>query len=139
MSNGIDWFRWHHGSVTDPKFALIARRSGARLGDVLTVWAYVLEKASAADFRSNFGDIDCEAVDCLLGMDDGTAAAIIESGSITGIVFASVDSAQTVHVEHILCTTKSAFRKFRQLVRQVYPGLPLTANHRGRPRRYERI
>ena len=77
MANGIDWFRWHHGSVTDPKFALIARRAEARLGDVIAVWAYLLEKASAADFRGCFGAIDCEAVDCLLGMDDGTTAAIL--------------------------------------------------------------
>ncbi len=25
MAGGIDWFRWHHGSVTDPKFQLIAK------------------------------------------------------------------------------------------------------------------
>ena len=24
MAGCIDWFRWHHGSVTDPKFKLIA-------------------------------------------------------------------------------------------------------------------
>ena len=27
MAGGIDWFRWHHGSVTDPKFQLVARKS----------------------------------------------------------------------------------------------------------------
>lgn len=37
MAGGIEWFRWHHGSVTDPKFQLVARRSGARLSDVLAV------------------------------------------------------------------------------------------------------
>ena len=77
MAGGIDWFRWHHGSVTDPKFQLVARRSGASLPDVLAVWAYLLEKASAAEFRGCFGDIDCEAVDCLFGFDDGTTNAIL--------------------------------------------------------------
>lgn len=24
MAGGIDWFRWHHGSVTDPKLQLVA-------------------------------------------------------------------------------------------------------------------
>lgn len=65
MSNGIDWFRWHHGSVTDPKFQLVARRSGASVPDVLAVWAFLLESASAASPRGCYGDIDTEAVDCL--------------------------------------------------------------------------
>jgi hypothetical protein len=65
MANGIDWFRWHHGSVNDEKFKLVARRSGASLPDVLAVWAYILEKSSANEVRGQFSDIDCEAVDCL--------------------------------------------------------------------------
>lgn len=67
MAGGIDWFRWHHGSVTDPKFALVARRAGASLPDVLAVWAYLLEQASASVVRGTFGDVDCEAWDCLFG------------------------------------------------------------------------
>lgn len=62
---GMDWFRWHHGSVTDPKFQLVARKSGASLPDVLAVWAYVLEAASQAEERGVFGEIDAEALDCL--------------------------------------------------------------------------
>ena len=62
---GMDWFRWHHGSVTDPKFQLVARRSGASLPDVLSVWAYLLESASQSEDRGAFGAVDCEAVDCL--------------------------------------------------------------------------
>lgn len=67
MAGGIDWFRWHHGSVTDPKFQLVARRSGASLPDVLAVWAYVLEQASADKDRGHIGDVDAEALDCLFG------------------------------------------------------------------------
>jgi hypothetical protein len=67
MAGGIDWFRWHHGSVTDPKFQLVARKSGASLPDVLAVWAYLLETASAATVRGHIGDIDAEALDCLFG------------------------------------------------------------------------
>lgn len=77
MAGGIDWFRWHHGSVTDPKFQLVARKAGASLPDVLAVWAYVLEKASAAEFRGCFGELDPEAIDCLFGFDDGTTDAIL--------------------------------------------------------------
>jgi hypothetical protein len=64
---GMDWFRWHHGSVTDPKFALIARKSGASLPDVLAVWCYILETASQSVERGDFGTVDCEALDCVFG------------------------------------------------------------------------
>ncbi len=77
MSGGIDWFRWHHGSVTDPKFQLVAKKSGASLSDVLAVWTYLLEKASAAEFRGCFGEVDCESVDCLFGFDEGKTDAIL--------------------------------------------------------------
>lgn len=67
MAGGMDWFRWHHGSVTDPKFQLVARQAGASLSDVLAVWAYLLESASAAQERGDIGDIDAEALDCMFG------------------------------------------------------------------------
>lgn len=86
MAGGIDWFRWHHGSVTDPKFQLVARRAGVRLPDVLAVWAFVLEKASASEERGNFGDLDHEAIDCLFGLDDGKTAAILEQMGARGLV-----------------------------------------------------
>ena len=74
MAGGIDWFRWHHGSVTDPKFQLVARKSKQALAPVIAVWAFVLEQASASEDRGAFGSIDCEAIDCLLGLDDGATA-----------------------------------------------------------------
>jgi hypothetical protein len=64
---GMDWFRWHHGSVTDPKFALVARKAGASVPDVLAVWAYILETASQSVERGDFGTVDCEALDCVFG------------------------------------------------------------------------
>lgn len=65
MSGGMDWLRWHHGTVTDPRFGLVARKSGASLPDVIAVWAYLLERASASIDRGNFGEIDHESIDCL--------------------------------------------------------------------------
>ena len=67
MAGNIQWYRWYHGTCSDPKFALVARRSGASLPDVLAVWAYLLERASAAQDRGSFGDVDHEAVDCMFG------------------------------------------------------------------------
>lgn len=86
MANGIDWFRWHHGSVTDPKFQLIAKKAGASLPDVLAVWAYILESASASDARGSFSDIDAEALDCLFSFPDGRTADILAMLGTRGLI-----------------------------------------------------
>ncbi len=72
----MDWFRWHHGSVTDPKFQLVARKTKSRVADVIAVWAFILEAASQSDDRGAHGDLDLESIDCALGLDDGQAQAI---------------------------------------------------------------
>lgn len=86
MAGGIDWFRWHHGSVTDPKFQLVARKAKARLGDVVTVWAFVLEKASADPDRGSIGMIDFETLDFLLDAEEGTAARILDAMAARGLI-----------------------------------------------------
>lgn len=86
MAGGIDWFRWHHGSVTDPKFGLIAKKAGARVGDVIAVWALVLESASANDDRGTVGKIDAEAIEFLLGLDDGMVHKILDAMTQRGLL-----------------------------------------------------
>lgn len=88
MAGGIDWFRWHHGSVTDQKFPLIARKAGASVAEVIAVWACLLEAASMnAELRGHIGgEPDFEAIDCALGMDDGRARAIYLAMTCRGLV-----------------------------------------------------
>ena len=86
MAGGIDWFRWHHGSVSDQKFILIARKSGASVAEVIAVWACLLEAASASEQRGNFGAVDYESMDCALGLDDGRTQAIHEAMVSRGLV-----------------------------------------------------
>ena len=86
MAGGIDWFRWHHGSVTDPKFQLVARKSKQALASVIAVWAFLLEQASASEERGTFGSIDGEAIDCLLGLEDGATGAILAAMGERGLV-----------------------------------------------------
>ena len=86
MAGGIDWFRWHHGSVTDPKFQLIAKKAGVRLGDVMVVWAFLLENASGNAERGVIGALDFETLDFLLGMEDGTAARIYDTMTQRGLI-----------------------------------------------------
>lgn len=84
MAGGIDWLRWHHGTVTDQKFPLIAKRSGASVAEVIAVWACLLEAASMNENeRGQLGsEPDFESMDCALGMDEGKAKAIY--GAMTG-------------------------------------------------------
>lgn len=86
MANGIDWFRWHHGSVNDPKFGLVAKKAGARVGDVIAVWALVLELASANQERGQVDEIDHETTDFLLGAEDGTTARILSAMEGRGLL-----------------------------------------------------
>lgn len=83
---GIDWFRWHHGSVTDPKFALVAKRSGARLGDVIALWAFMLEQSSASEDRGSIGQLDMESIELLLGMPDGQCMQILDAMCARGLI-----------------------------------------------------
>lgn len=85
MAGGIDWFRWHHGSVSDPKFQLVAKKAGASVAEVIAVWACLLEAASQAERRGHPGEPDFEAMDCALGMQDGTAKAIYERMADRGL------------------------------------------------------
>lgn len=87
MAGGIDWLRWHHGSTTDPKFALVAKRAGVRTGDAIAVWAHLLEAASQAEERGRFGVIDCEAIDLLFGFDEGDTAAILRAMEGRDLIF----------------------------------------------------
>ncbi len=108
----MDWLRWWHGTVTDPKFQRVARMSGASVGEVLAVWACLLECASAVpecvagvtardashdDHDANVtgvavvtrGDVasfDCDDHDVLLGFEDGKTAAVIAALTDRGLI-----------------------------------------------------
>lgn len=62
----MNWFRWYHGTVTDPKMALIAHKSGQPLYLVLTVWAYLLEIGSQSVPRGDINSFDAESLSVTL-------------------------------------------------------------------------
>jgi len=88
MAEVNHWYRAHHGTVSDPKFALVAIKAGERRGDVIAVWHHLLEEASASADRGNPGTPDFEVLDLMLGMSEGGAAriygALITRGMIDG-------------------------------------------------------
>lgn len=77
MATGaMQWFRWHHGSASDPKFKLVAKKVGCSTAEVIAVWACILEAASASDDRGSHGHLDYEAIDLDLGLPDGRSNEI---------------------------------------------------------------
>lgn len=89
MAGGIDWYRAHHGTVTDPKLGLVAAKAKARRGDVIAIWHMLLEAASGALDRGHPGKPDFEAADFLLGMEDGDAARIFAAMVDRGLIDAT--------------------------------------------------
>lgn len=90
----MDWFRWWHGTVTDPKFQWVARKSGQPVGAVIAVWAALLECASTATqcnadaTRGDVASFGCNDMDVLLGFEDGITKqifdAMVERKLVTG-------------------------------------------------------
>ena len=74
-----DWLRLWHGTVTDTKFLWVARRSGARFGDVMTVWLALLEEASQQKKRGDVTGFDVAQCARLLGIDPGAVRAIVQA------------------------------------------------------------
>lgn len=124
MASGIDWFRWHHGSITDPKFQLVAKKSNARFGDVIAVWAFILEMASSDSDRGNIGPVDFESIDNMLGAEDGTSIRILDSmtarGLIVGNRVGSWEKRQPKR-ERIDETSTDRVKAFREKQRHVTP------------------
>lgn len=82
----MEWLKWHIGSAIDPKFSIVARRSGHNVAAVIAIWAMLLERACQAEERGNIGGFDCEAADVALGLPDGAACAIIDALQSKGLI-----------------------------------------------------
>lgn len=81
-----DWFRWWHGTVTDPKFMWVSRRSGRPLSEVIAVWAALLETASNGETRGNVSCFDSVSHDCLMGFEDGICDRIVAAMTDKGMI-----------------------------------------------------
>jgi hypothetical protein len=85
----MSWLRWWDGTCSDPKWRVVAARSKQPVGNVVAVWAWLLEKARAND--GELGDVDAEEIAITFGYDiDGVNAVLaamtdkvlIENGAI---------------------------------------------------------
>ena len=64
----MDWYRWWHGTYTDPKFQMVANDCDISLACVLGIWSAMLEQASSSDPRGSF-KFDPEVMTFHLGID----------------------------------------------------------------------
>lgn len=72
----MEWLRWHHGTCTDPKWRVIARKSGQPIPVVLAVWAMMLESASQSSERGRLSGWDSEDIAAALDVDAAEIDAI---------------------------------------------------------------
>jgi hypothetical protein len=47
----MEWLRWYHGTVKDPKWRVIAKNAGTSIPNVIAIWAALLENASESEKR----------------------------------------------------------------------------------------
>lgn len=75
-----EWVRLYHDSPTDPKWRVIAKKSGQRIGDVIAVWNFVLTNASAnANERGRTLNFNCEDVAAALDLESSDVEAILKA------------------------------------------------------------
>lgn len=79
------WFRWHHGTVTDPKWRIVAKRASnamsrnVTVGHVLSVWASMLENASQSSPRGELSNWSDEDIGVALDIEQAEVTAIREA------------------------------------------------------------
>lgn len=74
------WVRLWHDMPTDPKWRVIAKRSGQRVGDVIAVFNFLMVSASAnASERGRTHDFESEDVAAALDLESSDVDAIIKA------------------------------------------------------------
>lgn len=82
----MEWLKWFVGATTDPKFAVVAKRSGQNMASVIAVWAMLLERAGQADERGRIDGFDCEGADTWLQLTEGATQSIIDAMEAKGLI-----------------------------------------------------
>jgi hypothetical protein len=75
----MDWLRLWHDMPTDPKWKVVARKSGRTIPEVIAVYTHMLVTASKSDQRGTLADWDDEDVAAALDMDTEHVTAIREA------------------------------------------------------------
>lgn len=82
----MNWLCWHVGTVTDPKFRLIAKRTKTQPGVVVAIWAYLLELAGGGKERGSIASFDGEIAEEALGFDAELIRDVLQEFQSRGLV-----------------------------------------------------
>jgi hypothetical protein len=82
----VDWFRWWHGSVTDPKFGAVSISAKCSLPEVLSVWIALLEHASQSKNRGSIEDCPADEIAWSLRIGCETVANILSAFELRGMI-----------------------------------------------------
>lgn len=74
-----DWVRLWHDMPTDPKWRVIARKSGQPLATVIATFTMLMVEASRAADRGCVAGFRCEEAAAALDVDDADVSAIIDA------------------------------------------------------------
>jgi hypothetical protein len=80
----MNWLRWHLGTACDPKWRVVAAESGARVTDVVAVWALMLERARGGDVPGTLGGWSDKVAAAALDLSPELVASI--RGAMQGLV-----------------------------------------------------
>lgn len=75
----MEWLRWYHGTVADPKWRAVAVDVGVPVAFVVAVWAAILEHASESDERGTITNLHDRVVGAALDIPAETVRAIRQS------------------------------------------------------------
>lgn len=82
----MEWFRWYHGTVADPKFTVIARRSRQPRHVVIACWTAILEHASTRSDRGCLEEIDHEEIAASLDLETEQVEAVCQAMMDKGMI-----------------------------------------------------
>lgn len=80
----MSWLRWWDGTCSDPKWRVIAVRSGQPVGNIVAIWAWLLERARQAD--GNLGEIDAEEIAVTYGYEPEGVEAVLRALADKGLI-----------------------------------------------------
>lgn len=106
----IDWFRWYHGTVSDPKLALIARKAQQPRPVVVAIWAALLECASQANPRGDIAGFDAETLAVTLDIDESAIADVLDAMIAKGMI---TDNSLTAWSQRQVCRERDDDSKGR--------------------------
>lgn len=82
----MEWFRWYHGTVADPKFTVIAKRAKQPRHVVIACWTAILEHASTRSDRGCLEEIDHEEIAASLDLETEQIEAVYQAMVDKGMI-----------------------------------------------------